>query len=294
MKFLKFMSAALFMGALAVSFNACGGKNEPGEGGDDNPIITPDEATDPEADDITLKDGFFAIAFQPAKGTVCNDIIFIGDYEGSNWTLDAENVKFVKMEKFEGWYLAYVPAPANDTLHGKPIQLDGDGKASWDYQTGDDASWEVLAGEVEISAGYSGESDLTYTNSKKAVIYKSSSWKNGNTPCVEKVKNDYKIIAKLPVACQDTIVPAIIGTFNSWATGVAMDKAEDGTYTATITDVEGGNFKIKHGANGDWSVEIQQNVEGEWKGYDNIVLGTETTVNVDLSGENYSWNICLE
>lgn len=298
MKANKFMTAALFMGALAMGFASC---EKPNTGGnEDKPIVdvTPDESTDPEVADLTVKEGYFTIAFLPAKGTVCNDIYFLGNYEASNWTLDAEgNVKFEKLDKFEGWYVAYVPTTlveGETALQGKPIQAKADGTLSWDFQTGDAESWEVVEGDVTIEAGYAGEANLTYNDLTKPVIFKSKSWKNGNSPCVEVAEHDYVITAKLPVACEDTIVPAVIGDFNGWAVGVAMTKNDDGTYKATIHDAEGHGFKIKHGANGDWNTEIKVLKEdGTWAGYDNIVLGTEVNVAVDLSGENYSWSICI-
>lgn len=288
-KFFAFAAVA----ALFVGFTACEKKDEPK--GDDPIVIDPvggDET--PDVSDLTVKEGFYTICFQPAAGTVCNDIYFVGNYAASDWKLDGANVKMEPMENFKGWYLAYIPVLEDGSaLQGKPIQAKEDGSLDWDYQTGDEASWTVEAGDVTIEAGYSGESNLTYNDPTKAVIYKSSSWKNGNSPCVAKVEHDYNVVVKVPAMCEESIVPSIIGTFNGWATGVAMTKAADGSYTATIHDAEGGNFKVKGSADGEWAVEIVTEKEnGEWGGYDNTVLGTEVNVTVDLSGEKFAWNIC--
>lgn len=293
MKATKFMFAALALGALSLA--SC---NKPGNEGEDDPIIpTPSTSTTPDESDLTVKEGFYTICFQAAEGTVCNDIYFVGNYAESKWTLDAANIKMEPMKDFKGWYIAYIPDNATDddgnhvALQGKPIQAKKDGTLAWDFQTGDEASWTIEAGDVTIEAGYAGEANLTYNDPTKPVIYKSSSWKNGNSPCVEAKKHNYVVVAKLP-AVTEGIVPAVIGDFNGWATGVAMELQADGSYKAAFEDEEGHGFKVKSGADSEWAVQIQAyDAEADsWKDLDNYKLAGEETINLDYSdAAKYRW-----
>lgn len=290
MKATKLMMAALTMGALA--FAACGHENpdEP------DPVIpTPTEETTPDEEDIEVRAGYYAICFQPAEGTVCNDIYFVGNYEASNWTLDAANIKMEKMEKFAGWYLAYIPVLADGTaLAGKPIQAKADGTLSWDFQTGDENSWTLVCGDVTIEAGYAGESNLTYNDPTKPVIYKSSSWKNGKTPCVEAEKFDYAITAKFPAGVPAAGIEAM-GSFDGWSTGVVLTLVEGTTYTCTINAEADAEFKFRQAGSWDNEVEAYDAENDTWGGMPNMKFGelaVEGKINLDYSdATKYRWKV---
>lgn len=231
-------------------------------------------------------------------GAVCNDIVFAGSYNG--WATDpASMVKFEALEGFDGWYVAVVPVTVVDGVEandGKPVQLASDGTFSWDFQTGDVDSWELVSGTVDILAGYSGESDLKNWNSAEPVILKSLYWKNNQSPCVEVVEQEYTITLKAPDC--GGFEPAIIGDFNGWAEGVAMELQADGSYKAVITSSVGKGYKFKAVDDTDWSNQIQHLVkneetgEDEWKNLDNCILGEAAAISHDFSTSEYKYSLC--
>ena len=122
---------------------------------------------------------------------VCSDIVFAGSYNG--WATDpATMAKFAPLEGFEGWYYVAV-TDGSETIEGKPVQLKKDGSFSWDYQTGDPASWTIVSGTVNITPGYDGEADLKGYSTAEPVILISAYFKNHNSPCVAEVYHDYTI-----------------------------------------------------------------------------------------------------
>lgn len=296
----KFFLAALAVATLALV--GCEKKTvvdepTPEKPNDSTEVVVP--AEDPTAEDLAdyEEDGSFVVCINFAE-QVCNDVVFIGSYCG--W--DASNVdallRFEELEGFDGWYYVVVPVTVNEETgeeasEGKPVQLAADGSFSWDYQTGDVDSWELISGSVEISAGYGGESDLKNWTSAEPTILKSLYFKNHNSPCVEVVEYEYTISVKVPEC--GGYEPAIIGDFNGWAEGVAMDLQADGSYQAVITSSPNKAFKFRDASITDWSNQIQvlaTNAEGveEWKDADNSLLTEETNVVVDYS--NGKWTLC--
>lgn len=293
----KFFFAALAVAAVALV--GC----EPKQ---DDPIVPePGDTTvvvaAPTAADLAdyEEEGNF-VACVHFAGAVCNDIVFAGSYNG--WATDpASMVKFEELEGFEGWYVAVVPVTVNEETgeeanDGKPAQLASDGSFSWDFQTGDVDSWELVSGTVDIVAGYSGESDLKNWNSAEPVILKSLYWKNNQSPCVEVVEQEYTITLKAPDC--GGFEPAIIGDFNGWAEGVAMDLQADGSYQAVITSSAGKGYKFKATTDTDWSNQIQKQTvnaetgETEWTNLDNCILGEEVAVSHDFSTAEYKYSLC--
>lgn len=231
---------------------------------------------------------------------VCNDIVFAGTY--NSWATTPEDMaKFVKVEGFEGWYAVAV-TDASESIEGKPVQLQSDGTFSWDYQTGDVDSWTLVSGTVSIEPGYDGESNLKGYSKDEPVILISKYFKNHNTPCVEAIRHDYTVILDAPF-CQDAeenfFAPAIIGTFNNWSDGVAMElNTETYVYTYTFNDKEGGQFKFKAATDTDWSNQIQilskneETGEDVWIDNPNITLGADTVITIDYSAGRYT--LCVE
>lgn len=228
---------------------------------------------------------------------VCNDIVFAGSYNGWNTTV-AEMAKFAPLEGFEGWYYVAV-TDASEEIQGKPVQLKGDGSFDWMYQTGDVASWTVVAGTVNITPGYDGEADLKGYSTAEPVILISAYFKLHNTPCgyVAEYK-DYTIRLNAPW-CADAegnyFDPAIIGDFNGWSEGVAADGYdEEGYFVFELKQAEKTRaFKFKALGDTDWSNQIQLlNENGEWYDNPNITLGDETTISLDYS--NGKFTLCVD
>ena len=222
---------------------------------------------------------------------VCNDIVFAGSYSG--WATDpATMAKFSPLEDFEGWYYVAV-TDGSETIEGKPVQLKKDGSFSWDYQTGDPASWSIVSGTVNITAGYDGEADLKGYSTAEPVILISAYFKNHNSPCIEEVYHDYTIRLTAPfcAGADGTYYDAaIIGSFNGWSEGVAGEIDEETfDYVFKINDKEGGEYKFKALGDTDWSNQIQlQNENGEWYDNPNIKLTAETEVHIDYSAGKFT------
>ncbi len=226
---------------------------------------------------------------------VCNDIVFAGSYNG--WATDpATMAKFSPLEDFEGWYYVAV-TDGSETIEGKPVQLKKDGSFSWDYQTGDPASWSIVSGTVNITAGYDGEADLKGYSTAEPVILISAYFKNHNSPCIEEVYHDYTIRLTAPfcAGADGTYYDAaIIGSFNGWSEGVAGEIDEETfDYVFKINDKEGGEYKFKALGDTDWSNQIQlQNENGEWYDNPNIKLTAETEVHIDYSAGKFT--LCVD
>lgn len=226
---------------------------------------------------------------------VCNDIVFIGSYNGWDSSNPSALAKFTPLEGFEGWYWVAV-TDASESIEGKPVQLMGDGSFSWDYQGGDADAWTIVSGTVNIVPGYSGECDLKGYSTAEPVILTCAYFKLHNTPCgyVAEYK-DYTIRLNAPY-CADAegnyFDPAIIGDFNGWSEGVAANTIDEETFEY-IFELKGAEktkaFKFKALGDTDWSNQIQlQNEEGEWYDNPNITLGDETTITIDYSAGKFT------
>lgn len=234
---------------------------------------------------------------------VCNDVVFVGNHQG--WKGEGAT-KSEELEGFEGWFVFVAPALVDQTaddgtvsqvaLQGKPIQLKKDGSFSWDFQTGDQASWEHLAGkEANITAGYDGEANIEWPEAG-VYVYESKYFKNHNSPCVAAVEHDYEVTLYAPVC--GGFKPAIIGDFNGWSEGVAMtedmDDAGATIYTYSFKDEEKHAFKFKEAADTDWSNQIRlyNAEEDSWYDNPNITLGADTKISLDYS--NGTWTLCAD
>lgn len=231
---------------------------------------------------------------------VCNDVVFIGSYNG--WSEDPTTMtKFEPVDNFEGWWVVAV-TDESETIQGKPVQLKKDGSFSWDYQTGDADSWTLVSGTVTIKAGYSGEANLEGWSTAEPVVLVSAYFKNHNSPCVAEIPHKYTVNLKAPICGSNPedfstyFAPAIIGDFNKWAEGVAMELNEDDmSYSYTFDSFEGKQFKFKAAGDTDWSNQIQLkadtlDAEGNevWYDNENITLTDQETINIDYSNGRYT------
>ena len=252
-----------------------------------------EDTTIPTASDLAQyeQDGYF-VACINFQGEVCNDIVFVGSYNGWSTTPE-EMVHFTPLNGFDGWYVAVVPVSYDEygveANEGKPIQLASDGTFSWDYQTGDFDSWELISGSVDIMSGYSGESNLRNWSSAEPVILKSLYFKNNNSPCGDIVTYDYTINLKAPDC--GGYEPAIIGDFNNWVEGVAMAPIGDGWYQAVVNSMPGRRVNFRASTSADWSnaIQIYDSEYGAWLNIADYYLTEETTINIDYSAGKYTW-----
>jgi len=242
--------------------------------------------------------------------SACNDIVLIGTYV--EWSTSADLEKFQAVEGFEGWYVATwddeTGAEAKDGgVQAKPVQLDGSGNFSWDYQLGPDA--ELIRGTADLIPGNNGTEVDIKNIGAGIVVIDVKSWKND--PCTA-VYHVYNVTLVSPDCNEeDYVVPAISGGFNNWAQQ-AMEMNELKTaerqqanlpgavFEVSFKAAEGTDFKFRSSEEwgAEWTNELKEYDEelGEWAAFNggaNILLGEETNIVYDLGDpEKYSWTNC--
>ena len=253
------------------------------------PTTVPDDAT---LNAYKAEGANVVVAFY-TTAPICNDIVFIGSYNGWNSSDPTQLIKFEEVENFAGWYVTSF-TDASESIEGKPVQLKSDGTFSWDYQLGDDAV--SVRGTLTIEPGYSGEVNLKGYGTDAPVVFAFGKWKNDNNPCVAAEKHNYTVILNAPYCADEAgtyFDPAIIGDFNGWSEGVAMDLILDGEnvgkYKYEFEDEVGHAFKFKAATDTDWSNQIQLlDSAGNWYDNPNITLGADTVIILDYSEGKYT------
>ena len=254
----------------------------------------------------------------------CNDIVLVGTYnnwgKGSGSSEDAANCdQFVAVAGFEGWYVVSwddesgAAEEPDAGVQAKPVQLDGSGNFSWDYQLGPDA--ELIRGTATfIDKG--SEVDI-HKIGAGIVVIDVKSWKNNPCTAVYHVYN----VALVSPDCndEDFITPAISGGFNNWAQeAMTMNELKTAerqnanlpgaVFEVSFKAAEGSEFKFRSSAEWgkDWTNELKEYIaeDDAWTGFSgagvveqaengNLVLGEETDLLFDLGDpEKYSWNNC--
>ena len=218
------------------------------------------------------------------ESEICDDIVIAGSY--NEWSTELDGMLYMEeLEGFEGWYVVEIPYA--EGVQAKPVQLQ-DGAFSWDFQTGDPASWQYVAGdEATIENGYEGEANVGYAT-PGAYIYISKYFKNHNNPCVAAIPHDYTVILNAPDC--GGFEPGLIGDFNGWSASQEMELTASGAYRYTFNDVEGHAFKFRALDDTDWSNQIQlyNDTADTWYDNPNITLGAETTIALDYSEGRYT------
>ena len=175
--------------------------------------------------------------------------------------------------------LTGIASSISNTTYGNFYLVDGSdsvyiyGLLTADKQAQQFASLDIVAGdEVTLKAVY-----MEYNNNPQAknAIYVSS-------------KKPYHIYLYAPNACPD-MKPAIIGSFNNWEEGLAMNEQLD-DYSKTVyyyylMVAKGTEFKFREVTDTDWSNEIQYKSGSDWLNPGNNVLGSESTLTFDW-GDN--------
>ena len=253
------------------------------------PANVPDDAT---LNAYKAEGANVVVAFY-TTAEICNDVVFIGSY--CSWAEDpAGLVKFEPVDNFAGWYVTSF-TDASENIEGKPVQLKSDGTFAWDYQLGDDA---IAVGNsiVTIEPGYAGEVNLKGYGTDAPVVIAFGKWKNDNNPCVAAERHNYTVILNAPYCADEAgnyFDPAIIGTFNNWSEGVAMDLIVEGEnagkYKYEFEDEVGHEFKFKAATDTDWSNQIQLlDSAGNYYDNPNIKLGADTVIILDYSAGKYT------
>ena len=233
---------------------------------------------------------------------VCNDIVFVGNYNEWEVSEPDQLPRFEKLQGFDGWYVCSLPYWLHDlTAQGKPIQLKSDGSFNWEYQAGDADAWIHRGGnQAWLESWYAGEVNVYYEQ-PGAYIYDIAYWKNHNTPC--DVQEERVIVAvNVPEGAPEAGVE-VIGSFDGW-TGVSMELLETGWYVAfDIKATAKDEFKFREA--GTWENEIQYYDEENdmWYAFGNFKFGDLWTdesyqgesvkmIELDFSDpEHFRWRI---
>ena len=243
------------------------------------------------------------------EAEICNEVVFAGSY--NNWNTEPANMaKFAALPGFEGWYYVAV-TDESESIEGKPVQLNADGSFSWDNQTGDPASWELVSGTVNIEEGYGDEANLKGYSTAEPVILISKYFKLHKDICSYVAEfADYTILLNAPWCAGEDgtyFEPAIIGDFNTWTEGVVADDInEDGYYVFNLKQAEKTKaFKFRATTDTEWKNQIQlpeldeegnivldENGAVKWYDNPNVTLGDETTITLDYSNGRYT--LCVD
>ena len=293
----KFGFMLMVAAVAAFAFSSCEKKNDP--------IIVPpvEDTTEVKLPAVEETAGAVTLVIKfdqaPCEGY---DILFVGDYGEieAAWN-------FAAAKKFEaigeGWYKIALKPNADGNISGRPIQgKDGEADWSWDWShSGADIVALKNVGDSEIKDSGYGEINLAFTadHAADAVVAFIQCKKWNKMPCA--AASQYNITVKLPEFCEEEFAVEVVGSFEGWGTTpVALVKGENNVYTATITAMEGDQWKVR--GEGGWDKEIQGFVTDEtseafdtWIGVSNNVLGAELNVTMDYSDPaKYRWNVCAE
>ncbi len=252
--------------------------------------------------------------------SACNDIVLIGTY--ASWNLANELENFQAVTGFEGWYVVSwndtTGAEAKDGgVQAKPIQLDGSGNPSWDYQLGPDAELirgTEVAGKPIINPN---GAEVDIKNLQPGItVLDVKSWKNNPCTAVYHVYN----VSLVSPDCndEDYITPAISGGFNNWAQeAMTMNELKTAerqqaelpgaVFEISFKAAEGSEFKFRSSVEwgADWTNELKEYDadNDEWKAFsgagivevsgNNLLLGETTDLEFDLGDPTlYSWTNC--
>ncbi|MBQ9339826.1 MAG: hypothetical protein IJS13_05780 [Paludibacteraceae bacterium] len=315
MKANKFMIAALFMGAL--SFVACNKDNNPKDPDEGKqPADTTVVPVEPSGDELPDLDkpaaGILRIVLEIPEGTECNGIALKGTFgepndagDGTIWSgentylgkagaatpVDGEIYRFAAYEGSKKYYTLDLPVGENPTALEFKVCLIFANDGSWQGQANKavihECNWSSVAPAVD-----GGQFKFAEANPSGQLLYiNTGKWLTSE--CAAPV--DYKLTVYTPAFCGEEFDIEVVGSFEGWGSNpVALVKAEDGKYTATIPANEGAEVKVR--GVGGWDKEIQfYNAEtDEWGGVANAVLPAEDQLDVtlDFRGDNFRWNVC--
>ncbi len=250
------------MAVATIAMIGCKPKN-PVEGGNENNgggTETKDYPT------FAAQDGKYVIVIN-FEGPVCEGakIAFPNASklkEGSaDWATDLDAIDYMEVVTkdeanvdFTGknWYKVVIEY--GDSLKGKPVLVpEGATAFDWNFQSGDVASWTILAGEPQIVAGFSDEADVCYPK-QGVYVLKSAYWKKQVNPCEQTIYAAVKFILHVPAGTPDTLgAPKIHGANPLDWGGLDMVKEADGTYTYEAKEVpDGTEFQFTLGGNWDY------------------------------------------
>lgn len=216
--------------------------------------------------------------------------------ETGKWSEDVNEIDYMELvtkdeegNDFTGknWYKVVINYP-DGNLEGKPVMIIDD-KFDWSYQTGDEASWTVLenAENVEITKGFSNESDLKYLLPGYYALV-SNYWKEEVDPCnltiypsvvftLDASNVDWDA---LPAEVQG-LTPYIHGNFDGWTEGHEMTDNGNHVYTFTYSEVANG-CPYQFTLGGDWNFKaIYTDASGECSGENFKVASAEEEQIID-------------
>ena len=264
-------------------------------------------AANPAAADLAgfQEAGYYVACFSTPDPGTCNDIVWIGTYDGWN-AADPDKIKCEELTGFPGWYVAKVPVTFKEDgvtpdNCGKPVQLNECGKFDWAYQCGKYGTIALVSGHVDINSDMEGaETKLENWSTTEPTIVTMSAWKA--SPC-ENVCDEHSYEIRLfdPFCESHTeFLPYIRGNFNAWGSAVPMtliDTVVDGDDASVYvykTDPLWGNLWMKWNNSPEkdnWSnqfqVYIPEDTENDVGAYWTDLIPDGFVSNADISTMPY-------
>lgn len=230
-------------------------------------------AANPAAADLAgfQEAGYYVACFSTPDPGTCNDIVWIGTYDGWN-AADPDKIKCEELTGFPGWYVAKVPVTFKEDgvtpdNCGKPVQLNECGKFDWAYQCGKYGTIALVSGHVDINSDMEGaETKLENWSTTEPTIVTMSAWKA--SPC-ENVCDEHSYEIRLfdPFCESHTeFLPYIRGNFNAWGPAVAMTlrdtvvDGDDASVYVYVTEPLSGVLEVKWNNSSEkdnWSNQFQ-------------------------------------
>ena len=267
----------------------------------------------PSSSDLAgfMEAGYYVVCFSVPAAETCNDIVWIGTYDGWN-EADPDKIKCEELTGFSGWYVAKVPVAENNGENsGKPVQLNECGKFDWMNQCGYYGTIEKISGDVDIAQGgdYTDaggtarkETDLKNWSTTEPTIISMSAWKS--SPCGKVCDEHPYEIRLFDPFCEShpEFLPYMRGNFNAWGPAVPMTlrdtviDGDDASVYVYVTEPLSGNLLMKWNNSSEkdnWGNQFQvfypedteNDVDAHW---DDLYAGTSNfDSNADLTGVSF-------
>ena len=212
----------------------------------------------PSASDLAgfMEAGYYVACFSAPAAETCNEIVWIGTYDGWN-AADPDKIVCEPLTGFDGWYVAKVPVTFKEDgvtpdNCGKPVQLNECGKFDWAYQCGKFGTIELKSGHVDINSDMDGaETKLENWSTTEPTIVSMSAWKA--SPCANACEEHPYEIRLFDPFCEShtEFLPYIRGNFNAWGPAVPMTlrdttiDGDDASVYVYVTEPLSGVLEVK-------------------------------------------------
>ena len=242
-----------------------------------------------------MKADHYVACFSTPADATCNDIVWVGNYNG--WNLQDEDIIVCEpLTAFPGYYVAVVPVVDGKT-DGKPVQKNECGQLEWAYQNGNAAAITLVSGSVDIN-DKGAEADLVNWSTTEPTVIEMTAWKEGNNPCTKQCAAQDITVRLYDPFCEENpeFEPTIMGSFpaSNWQKAVKMTFKES-YYEYVIQGATSTlEFKFNNGEDGVWANQFEfftpedeeNDVPAKWSTFENFKLNPEDAMSKYYKLEN--------